>query len=199
MKIILAGLDAALLNAWSMFFEQEANVSIVEGDITQLACDAVVSPANAFGFMDGGLDYALSQRFGWQLQTQVQQHIKALAEGELLVGQALVIPTGDAIIPYLISAPTMRVPMNFNIPTSVNAYLAMKAVLIKAMQHEQVTSVAIPGLCTGAGRMPPETAARQMWYAYQEIVLNKKMDFTSFGEAQQYHLQLNPDAKLYNH
>jgi O-acetyl-ADP-ribose deacetylase (regulator of RNase III) len=58
--------------------------------------------------------------------------IKELPEGELLVGQAMVLETGDRQIPFLISAPTMRIPTNFNIDTSVNAYLAMKAILIKS-------------------------------------------------------------------
>ena len=29
--------------------------------------DAIVSPANSFGFMDGGIDMVYSKRFGWQM------------------------------------------------------------------------------------------------------------------------------------
>jgi len=112
----------------------------------------MVSPANSFGFMDGGLDYALSERFGWQLEKKLQQRIKELPEGELLVGRAMVIETGDSDVPYLISAPTMRIPTSFNIDTSVDAYLAMKAILIKVKQHEGILSVAIPSLCTGLAK-----------------------------------------------
>ena len=36
---------------------------------------AVVSPANSFGFMDGGLDYKLSERFGWALQERLQRRL----------------------------------------------------------------------------------------------------------------------------
>lgn len=120
-----------------------------------------------------------------------------LPEGELLIGKALVIETGDHQIPYLISAPTMRIPTNFNISTSINAYLAMKAALIQAMEHEKINSVAIPGLCTGIGRMDPDIAAKQMYFAYKEIVLGRKMDFESFGASQKYHLGLNPDGMIY--
>lgn len=123
MKIILAAIESKLTEAWKEFFAAEENVTITEADITKLQCDAVVSPANSFGFMDGGLDYALSERFGWDLEKRLQQLIKALPEGELLVGQAMVIETGDKTVPFLISAPTMRIPTNFNIDTSVNAYL----------------------------------------------------------------------------
>ena len=31
------------------------------------AADAIVSPANSFGFMDGGIDYAYSDHFGWHM------------------------------------------------------------------------------------------------------------------------------------
>jgi O-acetyl-ADP-ribose deacetylase (regulator of RNase III) len=153
MKIILSGLSPKLLDAWTEFFGKEENVSIIEGDITQIECDAMVSPANSFGFMDGGLDYALSERFGWDLEKRLQKIIKDSPEGELLVGQAILIETGDSIVPYLISAPTMRVPTNFNIDTSINAYLAMKAILIKAKSNDNISTIAVPGLCTGVGRM----------------------------------------------
>lgn len=199
MILKLVAIDKKLVDAWKEFFKEEENVQIIEGDITQIDCDAIVSPANSFGFMDGGLDYALSERLGWHLQEKLQKIIKALPEGELLVGQALVLETGDCKIPYLISAPTMRIPTNFNIDTSINAYLAMKAILIKAKGHNNIKSVAVPGLCTGVGRMQPMIAARQMNIAYKEIVLQEKMSFSGFGEAQKYHWNINPQGMIWTH
>ena len=197
MKIILADLNPELIKSWKSFFSDEKDISIIQGNITDIKCDAIVSPANSFGFMDGGIDYALLEHFGWTLQESLQQQIKLLPEGELLVGQAIILETGDNKIPFLISAPTMRVPMDFNIHTSLNAYLAMKAILIKAKAHPSINSVAVPGLCTGSGRMPPAIAARQMRVAYNEIILGMKMDFDSFVEAQDYHLHINPDGKIF--
>ncbi|MBW8685235.1 macro domain-containing protein [Chitinophaga rhizophila] len=199
MKYILIDTNPKLVDAWREFFAAAPDVTIMEGDITQLSVDAVVSPANSFGFMDGSLDYALSERLGWHLEKELQAKIKASPEGELLIGQALVLETGDQQIPYLISAPTMRIPTNFNIDTSVNAYLAMKALLIAANRHNSIQSVAIPGLCTGVGRMPPVIAAKQMFYAYEEIVSGKKQDFKTFGEAQKYHWHINPQGMIWTH
>lgn len=68
MKLILIYRDQGLGDAWAKHFGQQVNVTIMEGDICNMSCDAVVSPANSFGFMDGGLDLALSERFGWGLQ-----------------------------------------------------------------------------------------------------------------------------------
>ncbi|WP_341843143.1 macro domain-containing protein [Chitinophaga caseinilytica] len=199
MQYILSAIDPALIEAWKAFFSDIPNVVIHEGDITKLKVDAVVSPANSFGFMDGGLDLALSERLGWDLERKLMDRIKALPEGELLVGQAMTLETGDPEIPYLISAPTMRIPTNFNIDTSVNAYLAMKAILIAANKEPEIQSVAIPGLCTGTGRMDPKIAAKQMFYAFEEIVNGKRMDFEAFGDAQKYQRTLNPTGMIWTH
>jgi O-acetyl-ADP-ribose deacetylase (regulator of RNase III) len=197
MKYILIDANPKLVDAWRDFFTKEPNVTIIEGDITALTADAIVSPANSFGFMDGSLDHAISERLGWQLEKELQQRIKALPHGELLIGDTLTLETGDVKIPFLISAPTMRVPTNVNIDTSINAYLAMKAILIASERDDRISTVAIPGLCTGIGRMQPIISARQMFYAYEEIIHKKKLDFKNFAEAQKHHWNLNPQGRVW--
>lgn len=186
-----------MISAWTKYFGEADNVKILEGDLTSVSCDAIVSPANSFGFMDGGVDYAISMRLGWELQFELQKKIKNLPEGELLIGKALVLETGDEIIPYLVAAPTMRVPMNYNISTSINAYLAMKAALIETKNHPKIKYVAIPGFCTGIGRMKEEVAAKQMYQAYKEIILKEKMDFRDRNEAQKYQMEINPKGMIF--
>lgn len=131
MRLLLVYLnDDALGEQWRRFFGGQLGVEVAEADICQVKADAVVSPANSFGFMDGGLDYALSQRFGWQLQKALQQAIAARPMRELLVGEAPILTTGDSDIPWLISAPTMCVPMRLR--QSVNAYLVMAPIAAAA-------------------------------------------------------------------
>jgi O-acetyl-ADP-ribose deacetylase (regulator of RNase III) len=198
MQINLVYRDDALGDAWRSHFPQRPDLHIIQGDITTVTCDAIVSPTNSFGFMDGGLDAALSDRFGWNLQTELQEQIRQLPERELLIGKALVISTHDSRIPWLIVAPTMHVPMSFNIATSVNAYLAMKAILIAVSARPDIDSVAIPGLCTGVGRMRPETAAKQMSAAYQEVVIGDRPAFADFGDAQKQQIELNPHGLIWD-
>ncbi|GAB2622571.1 macro domain-containing protein [Emticicia sediminis] len=199
MKIILADKKEEMIEAWRNLFSDFDDVEIIQGDITKIKCDAIVSPANSFGFMDGGLDYAISDRLGWHLQTMLQKMIKELPEGELLVGKALILETNDAEIPFLISAPTMRIPTNFNISSSVNAYLAMKAALIQAKIHPDISSMSVSGLCTGVGRMDFDICAKQMFTAYKEIILGEKMDFQTFGDAQKYHWKINLKGMIWMH
>ncbi len=170
-KIILSHLESELGDAFLEAFAGESGVDVVQGDICNLEVDAIVSPANSFGFMDGGLDYALSHRFGWDLHTRLQDIIRSRPLGELLVGEALIIETGDEKIPWLISAPTMRIPMRLR--QTINAYLAMKAIMTSSMAHTldpKIRSVAIPGLGTGVGALPPKIAALQMKEAYDEVL-----------------------------
>jgi len=56
LKIILSAVEKELYNAWKTFCENLPNVEIYHGSILDLSVDTVVSPANSFGFMDGGID-----------------------------------------------------------------------------------------------------------------------------------------------
>ncbi|MEL6945802.1 MAG: Appr-1-p processing protein, partial [Bacteroidota bacterium] len=114
------------------------------------------------------------------------------------VGKAMVLETGSLDIPFLISAPTMRVPMSFNIFSSINAYLAMKAALLEAKKHDKIEVLAIPGFCTGCGKMDYTIAAREMFIAFQEIELGQKVRFHDFREAQDYHLAINPKGNIWD-
>ena len=192
MRLKLIYRDNALGEAWRSHFRAADDVQVLKDDICHVRCDALVSPANSFGFMDGGLDYGLSERFGWELQDRLQAQIAGRPLKELLVGEALIIATADRKIPWLISAPTMRVPMRLR--QSVNAYLAMKAILTVAFAHKElpaIETVAIPGLGTGCGFLSPNTAALQMWTAYQEVMTDEIPYPTDFGEAQHRHIDLN--------
>lgn len=48
--------------------------------------------------------------------------------------------------------------------------LAMRALLIAVRGAPAIGSIALPGLCTGVGRMPYQTAAAQMRAAYDSVI-----------------------------
>jgi len=75
MKIILSAVEPELVAAWERFCGDFEFVEIYYGSILQLSCDAVVSPANSFGFMDGGIDMLYSQHFGSNVHEQIQSLI----------------------------------------------------------------------------------------------------------------------------
>jgi O-acetyl-ADP-ribose deacetylase (regulator of RNase III) len=177
--------NPSLGQAWKHYFEFESSlVNIVEGNIFDIESDAIVSPGNSFGFMDGGLDLQISRRYGWQIQKELQERINTYPLGELLVGQTETIKVSNT---FVICAPTMRVPTSENIPNSVNAYLATKAVLHECLMNPEIESVSFSGLCTGTGRMSPDVCAKQMFSAYCEVMKNEKPDFPSFIDAKKHH------------
>jgi len=204
-KLILTATESALADAWRKFCGDLEFVQIHEGSILDLSCDAVVSPANSFGFMDGGIDARYSERWGWGVQEKLQKLIVEKHHGELVVGAAEIVETGDLTKPYLIAAPTMRVPMILG-PETVNPYLAIRAVLL-LIEHEifsegenkgskvreHVESVAFPGIGTGVGRVPFAVCAHQFRMAVEDVVLHKGNFPRTWAEASERHQLLYTD------
>lgn len=177
MRIILADINRDLVEAWAREFAGFDGVEVVHGSIFDVVADALVSPANSFGHMAGGLDGLIVDHFGFAIQERVHEALADRHGGELPVGEAEIVETDDPDIPYLISAPTMRTPGQISDPR--NVYLATCAV-IQLVQHgvledgtdvaDAVETVAIPGMGTGVGRVSPEECARQMRSAIEDTL-----------------------------
>jgi O-acetyl-ADP-ribose deacetylase (regulator of RNase III) len=149
--------------------------------------DAVVSPANSFGFMDGGVDWAYLQFFGEELQTRVQTVIRLQRFQELLVGDAIVVPTYNEAIRFLIVAPTMRVPKIIGDPADV--MLATRAALRMACNF-RFDHIAMPGMGTGCGQVRPDIAARAMRSGIEAGLRDTPRRPYCWREARERHLQL---------
>ncbi len=187
MKLIFCDIKIPITNEFQNILSQYGD--IYNGHILKLKVDAVVSPANSFGFMDGGIDAAYTFTFGREIQTKLQEDIKNKYNGELLVGQAIPIETNHPTIPYIISAPTMRVPLD--IRGTLNVFLATKAVLNLVNYgkfengepiKDKIHSIAFPGLGTGCGQLTAKTCALQM----AEAIKEQKFP-TSWREARDNH------------
>jgi O-acetyl-ADP-ribose deacetylase (regulator of RNase III) len=122
----------------------------------------------------------------------------------LLVGAAEIVYTDSPSFPFLIAAPTMRVPMVLR--DSVNPYLAARAVFL-LVRHgtvpegpfagrrvsEVVTRVAFPGLGTGVGGVGPNTCARQVRAAIDEVLFGRGSFPATWADAQARHQLLYGD------
>lgn len=204
LKIVLTAVDEPLASAWNRHCEDLDFVSVHRGNILDLEVDAVVSPANSFGFMDGGVDAVYTRHFGKDLQKHLQEIIRDRHHGELLVGTAEILPTNDPKIPFLISAPTMRVPMILR--DSANPFLAARAALLLTTTgsflngdlagepiSSKVQSIAFPGLGTGVGGVGPETCAHQVRCAIEDSILKIRPFPRTWAEAQANHQLLYTD------
>ena len=166
MKLHLVDTNIQLVKCWEKAFSDCPEVEIKGDDILELAHTSIVSPANSYGFMDGGIDLAYSHYFGPDIQEKLFQSISLRPEGFLPVGASLMLRTYNRKIPYLIVAPTMKLP---GIVPAQNCYHAMVAVLRIAKKNEALLkNVFCPGLATGIGKVPPEAAAEEMAAAYKD-------------------------------
>jgi O-acetyl-ADP-ribose deacetylase (regulator of RNase III) len=135
--------------------------------------DCFVTAGNAFGLMTAGIDAAVVRRFGDVLMQTVQQFVMDNYLGEQPVGTAFVVPTNDPLLPYIIHAPTMRVPGS--IEGTDKVYAATWASLLAVQKHNQAAAhqikvVAFPAMGTGFGGVPFGEAARQMAAAYRHYL-----------------------------
>lgn len=191
--VVLRDLNFAIIEAWQRNLGDQPGVEIGHGDIFEVEADAVVSPANSFGHMNGGIDAVYLDRFGKGLQHRLQARLRERHHGELPVGQAMIVETTDSRMPWLVSAPTMRVPMP--VPDTINAYLAFRASLIAVREHnaaapQKIRRLLCPGLATAVGRMSPERCAQQMKLAYDVILGGRRWPPISGREIWELHMKL---------
>ena len=154
--------DPHAVNALRREFKDCPEVQISCGDFFQGAptCDAMVVPmTNAFGFLDQPPELQYQERFNNVLQERLRAAIVAEEDGELLVGDAMILLAGDGShakdtikegcnggkpVRYIIAVPIMRVPMF--IMDTVNAYIshhgAFRAIIRTVRRHNMLARAA---------------------------------------------------------
>jgi O-acetyl-ADP-ribose deacetylase (regulator of RNase III) len=173
-SLILMATDEFTARQFEKQFAGISEVTVHRGVFQQLDdIDCLVSPANSFGIMDGGMDAAITAYFGDRLQARVQRRIIDEYAGEQPVGTSLIVDTYYAHIRFLAHTPTMRVPSV--ISGTDNVYRATKAMLNEVNLHPHIYSVACPALGAGAGRVHPAKVAYQMALAYEHVANPPRM------------------------
>jgi len=182
LTLLLCATDETLAHAWRNAAGSRNGIRIHHGSILDTDVAAVVSPANSYGWMRGGIDALYAREFPG-IEQNVRSAILAYHGGELPVGHALIVPTGVTTPAWLISAPTMCEP-NLLPPETVHPYLAARAVF--RLWHSGVlengvpvrrviSTIGLPGLGTGTGTggVAPESCARQVIAAWDEVFIRQ--------------------------
>lgn len=185
-KLILSAIQPDLYEAFKKHFAQFPQVEVVFKPFEQVEFDCVVSAANSFGLMDGGVDQCITDYFGIQMMKRVQHAVIKEYYGEQPVGTSMIVRGNERIEPgkknkYVAHTPTMRIPMD--VSKTHYVYSAMKAMLIAVEKHNQnyfenggnsddtkIDIVVCPGLGTNAGRVPAEEAAKMMSLALHHFL-----------------------------
>ena len=188
-KLYLIDSKPELCDKWRQVFSSYPEVEVLTGDYFQQSADAIVSPANSFGIMDGGLDLAIRNELGFQVETDIQEVILNKYHGEMPIGSAEIINTNHNKWSFIIAAPTMRIPEN--IAFTLNAYNAFRAILIaiyrfnESQSKRPIQSLVCSGLGTGIGSMEPVKCAAQMRAAYK--LIKEPAKIYSYEEIHQSH------------
>lgn len=156
-----------LCEAWERAFARwiGQGVTVHRGRYQEVAGDGLVSPANSYGRMDGGLDAVIAEHLP-RVQRSVSDHLAEHFSGYQPVGTACVVPTYAPDLPWLVHAPTMRVPTVLTGELQLNVHDALWAALHAAEEHGGITHLVCPGLGAGVGRVPAEDVAGLMAFAY---------------------------------
>ena len=168
MKIYLIERDYQKFQYLKEFFIKEVVVLVNDSFHSFLPknkVQCVVSPANAFGLMDGGYDLAITEWYGNQLQERVQEHIIKNFFGEQPVGTSFIIETNKDN-QYLIHTPTMQTPQLIKDPRVI--YQCMRSTLIEARKNN-IESILIPMFGGSCGGVKPQIVAKMMWAAYTQL------------------------------
>lgn len=191
-KLYLIDSKSELCDKWRQVFSSYPEVEVLSGDYFQQSADAIVSPANSFGIMDGGLDLAIRNELGFQVETDIQKVILNKYHGEMPIGSAEIISTSHDRWSYIIAAPTMRIPEN--VAFTLNTYIAFRAILIAINSFNEsgpkkpIKSLICSGLGTGIGSMEPVRCAAQMRAAYK--LIKEPARISSYEEIHRSHQTL---------
>lgn len=124
----------------------------MQGDITELAVDAIVNAANNKLVMGGGLAGVIRQKGGRQIEDE------AVSKGPIEIGGAIATGAGSLKAKYIIHAATMG--MDFK-TDEVKIRESCKNALLVANELK-ISSIALPALGCGVGHFPLVGAAKIM-------------------------------------
>lgn len=196
-KVILYDINKELCDLWQKVFSDVENVEIKNIDFEHLECQTVVTAGNSYGWMTGGLDLAVRNYYGIEIQDQIQKYIINHCNGELPVGEMFVIKTGDVKKPQLMYTPTMRMPKKI---FEIDVFYLFSKILLATNNYDEIEEIAICGLGTLTGGITPEQCAEQMRLAYEYVLMSfeektekPKLDLTLIKEICKAHIAEHND------
>jgi O-acetyl-ADP-ribose deacetylase (regulator of RNase III) len=143
-----------IVNNFRTYFGDYDNFNIYEDDVIKVyktlrlkyedSNIAIVSPANSFGDMQGGIDLVYYNYFGHEIEETVQDKIIRDKYGELVIGDSIMVNIPNHKHTFLIVSPTMKIPSN--IENTVNVYLAFRSTLITCVENKYIEHIIVPGL-----------------------------------------------------
>lgn len=165
-KFLFFDVNTKKINEYEIILKQYTNLCFLNCSLNDLVTDykfdILVSPANSFGDMTGGIDLAISKKW----PNIVKNVLNKVNESKYRdSGDRKYIPVGVCEIvdldinKYLLIAPTMYLPGNIN--NSNNIERAFSAILEMTKNYKNMI-IACPCLGTGIGGLTGTDSALQI-------------------------------------
>ncbi|MFQ5996539.1 MAG: O-acetyl-ADP-ribose deacetylase [Dehalococcoidales bacterium] len=160
----------------------QAKLSIIQGDITQQATDAIVNAANSSLMGGGGVDGAIHRAGGPAILEECKQIVAR--QGRLPTGKAVITTGGNLKARHVIHTvgPIWQGGGKGEVELLESAYRES----LKLAAENNLTSVSFPSISTGAYGYPVEEASRIALRAVisflgESITSIKEVVFVLFG------------------
>ncbi|MEM4347517.1 MAG: macro domain-containing protein [Candidatus Altiarchaeota archaeon] len=140
-------------------------IIIKKGNIIQERVDAIVNPANSYGFMSGGVAYVIKNFGGKEIEEE------AIKKAPIKIGDAIITTAGKLQAKFIIHAPTMEKPA---MKTLVENVIKATYAALKCADKNKLNSIAFPGMGTGVGCVRAEDAAIAMISTIRKFLKERK-------------------------
>ncbi|MCW3077637.1 MAG: Appr-p processing enzyme family protein [Bacteroidetes bacterium] len=143
----------------------KTRIQLIKGDITQIQADAIVNAANTSLLGGGGVDGAIHRAGGPEILANCRKII--LAQGGCRTGEAVITTAGNLPAEFVIHTvgPVWSGGTNDEEKKLSSCYKSS----LKLAAESNCTSIAFPGISTGAYGFPKDKAA--------EIAVTTVIDF----------------------
>jgi O-acetyl-ADP-ribose deacetylase (regulator of RNase III) len=135
-------------------------IYITKGDITDMAVEAIVNPADTDLLLGSGVAAAIRHKGGERIQEECERR------APVRLGAATVTTAGNLKALFVIHAAAIRPGGK---ATAESIRLATQEILFRA-EEKTLKSLALPAIGTGAAGFPPEECARIMLKAVLEHI-----------------------------
>jgi O-acetyl-ADP-ribose deacetylase (regulator of RNase III) len=140
-----------------------AEITLYQGDITQLDTEAIVNAANNHLWMGAGVAGAIKRAGGAEIERE------AVSKGPIPVGEAVATGAGQLKARYVIHAAAMGQDLR----TDAEKIRAATVNSLKRADDLGLRSVAFPALGTGVGGFSYRQAAEVMIEAIQQYLVGQ--------------------------
>jgi O-acetyl-ADP-ribose deacetylase len=135
-------------------------IEVRKASIATVQADAVVSPANSFGYMGEGVAEVIKKVGGQMIEDE------AIEQAPIQVGSAAMTSAGDLVCGKVIHAPTMHNPAE---RTDSHKIMCAVAAALELADSEGMRSVAISNMCAEMGGLDKLEAAEAIIKAIKSI------------------------------